>query len=355
MKQMKKLANEIFIEGLSGMATGLFATLIIGTIIQQIGGLIPGVIGELLFIIGKVAASVTGVGIGCGVAVRFKESPLVIMSAATCGMIGAFASKILAGTVLVDGNIVYTGPGEPLGAFIAAIAGIYMGRLVSGKTKVDIIITPLLSILTGSAVGLMLGPPISRAMMFIGELINISTTQQPFVMGILVSVLMGMVLTLPISSAALGVILNLSGIAAGAATVGCCANMVGFAVASYRENKVNGLLAQGLGTSMLQIGNIMRKPIVWLPVIITSAILGPVSTMVFHMTNNATGSGMGTAGLVGQITTFQTMTAEGIAPGVVLLQIAVLHFVLPAVLTFIVSEFMRKKQWIKDGDMKLSV
>ena len=355
MKQMKKLANEIFIEGLSGMATGLFATLIIGTIIQQIGGLIPGVIGELLFIIGKVAASVTGVGIGCGVAVRFKESPLVIMSAATCGMIGAFASKILAGTVLVDGNIVYTGPGEPLGAFIAAIAGIYMGRLVSGKTKVDIIITPLLSILTGSAVGLMLGPPISRAMMFIGELINISTTQQPFVMGILVSVLMGMVLTLPISSAALGIILNLSGIAAGAATVGCCANMVGFAVASYRENKVNGLLAQGLGTSMLQIGNIMRKPIVWLPVIITSAILGPVSTMVFHMTNNATGSGMGTAGLVGQITTFQTMTAEGIAPGVVLLQIAVLHFVLPAVLTFIVSEFMRKKQWIKDGDMKLSV
>ena len=355
MKQMKKLANEIFIEGLSGMATGLFATLIIGTIIQQIGGLIPGVIGELLFIIGKVAASVTGVGIGCGVAVRFKESPLVIMSAATCGMIGAFASKILAGTVLVDGNIVYTGPGEPLGAFIAAIAGIYMGRLVSGKTKVDIIITQLLSILTGSAVGLMLGPPISRAMMFIGELINISTTQQPFVMGILVSVLMGMVLTLPISSAALGIILNLSGIAAGAATVGCCANMVGFAVASYRENKVNGLLAQGLGTSMLQIGNIMRKPIVWLPVIITSAILGPVSTMVFHMTNNATGSGMGTAGLVGQITTFQTMTAEGIASGVVLLQIAVLHFVLPAVLTFIVSEFMRKKQWIKDGDMKLSV
>ena len=355
MKQMKKLANEIFIEGLSGMATGLFATLIIGTIIQQIGGLIPGVIGELLFIIGKVAASVTGVGIGCGVAVRYKESPLVIMSAATCGMIGAFASKILTGTVLVDGNIVYAGPGEPLGAFIAAIAGIYMGRLVSGKTKVDIIITPLLSILTGSAVGLMLGPPISRAMMLIGELINISTTQQPFVMGILVSVLMGMVLTLPISSAALGIILNLSGIAAGAATVGCCVNMVGFAVASYRENKVNGLLAQGLGTSMLQIGNIMRKPIVWLPVILTSAILGPVSTMVFHMTNNATGSGMGTAGLVGQITAFQTMTAEGVAAGVVLLQIVVLHFVLPAVLTFIISEFMRKKQWIKDGDMKLSV
>ena len=355
MKQIKKLLKEIFIEGLSGMATGLFATLIIGTIIQQIGGLISGTIGDMLFVIGKVVASVTGVGIGCGVAVRFKESPLVIMSAATCGMMGAFASKILVGSVLVDGNIVYAGPGEPLGAFIGAVTGIYMGRLVSGKTKVDIIITPLLSILTGSAVGLLFGPPISKAMTFIGEIINISTQQQPFLMGILVSVLMGITLTLPISSAALGIILNLSGVAAGAATVGCCANMVGFAVASYRENKVNGLLAQGLGTSMLQIGTIVKKPIIWLPAIITSAILGPISTMVFHMTNNATGSGMGTAGLVGQITTFQTMTAEGIGAGVVLFNIILLHFVLPAVLSLIISEFMRKKGWIKEGDMKLSV
>ena len=355
MKNIRKLANEIFIEGLSGMATGLFATLIIGTIIQQIGSLIPGIIGEMLFVIGKIAASVTGVGIGCGVAVRFKESPLVIMSAATCGMMGAFASKILAGTVLVDGVICYAGPGEPLGAFIAAIAGIYMGRLVSGKTKVDIIITPLLSIVTGSTVGLLFGPPISKCMTFLGELINVSTQQQPFLMGILVSVLMGMILTLPISSAALGVILNLSGLAAGAATVGCCANMVGFAVASYRENKVNGLLAQGLGTSMLQIGNIVKKPIIWLPAIIASAILGPVSTMVFQMTNNATGSGMGTAGLVGQITTFQTMTAEGVEPWMVLLKIFVIQIVLPAVLALGVSEFMRKKGWIKDGDMQLNI
>lgn len=355
MKKIKDLANEIFIEGLSGMATGLFATLIIGTIIQQIGGLIPGTIGTLLFVIGKVAASVTGIGIGCGVAVRFKESPLVIMSAATCGMVGAFASKILAGTVLVDGNIVYAGPGEPLGAFIAALAGMYMGRLVSGKTKVDIIITPLLTILVGSAVGLLFGPPISKAMQLIGEVINIATQQQPFLMGILVSVIMGIVLTLPISSAALGIILNLSGIAAGAATVGCCANMVGFAVASYRENKVNGLFAQGLGTSMLQIGNIVKKPIIWLPAIITSAILGPVSTTVFQMTNNATGSGMGTAGLIGQITTFQTMVAAGVAPAVVLLEIMLLHFILPAVLSLAISEFMRKKKWIADGDMKLSV
>lgn len=355
MNTIKKLANEIFIEGLSGMATGLFATLIIGTIIQQIGALIPGTIGELLFVIGKVAASVTGVGIGCGVAVRFKESPLVIMSAATCGMMGAFASKILAGTVLVDGNIVYAGPGEPLGAFIAAMAGIYMGRFVSGKTKIDIIVTPLLSILTGSAVGLLLGPPISKFMILIGEIINVSTQQQPFLMGILVSVLMGIVLTLPISSAALGIILNLSGLAAGAATVGCCANMVGFAVASYRENKMNGLLAQGLGTSMLQIGNIMKKPIIWLPAIITSAILGPISTMMFLMTNNSTGSGMGTAGLVGQITTYQTMTAAGEEAWIVLLKILIIQIILPAALSIGISEFMRKKGWIAEGDMKLNV
>lgn len=355
MRKLKSLANEIFIEGLSGMATGLFATLIIGTIIQQIGSFIPGTIGELIYIIGKMAASVTGVGIGCGVAVRFKESPLVIMSAATCGMVGAFASKVLAGTVLVDGTIVYAGPGEPLGAFVGALAGIYMGRLVSGKTKVDIIITPLLSILTGSTVGLILGPPISSLMTFLGELINLGTQQQPFLMGIFVSVIMGIVLTLPISSAALGIILNLSGLAAGAATVGCCANMVGFAVASYRENKMNGFLAQALGTSMLQIGNIMKKPIIWLPAIISSAILGPLATLVFHMTNNATGSGMGTAGLVGQITTYQTMVGAGENAVSVLFKILLLHFVLPALLSLAVSEFMRKKEWIQDGDMKLSV
>lgn len=355
MKKVKNLANEIFIEGLSGMATGLFATLIIGTIIQQIGGFLPGTIGEMVFIIGKIAASVTGVGIGCGVAVRFKESPLVIMSAATCGMMGAFASKILAGSVLVEGNIIYAGPGEPLGAFVAALAGIYIGRLVSGKTKVDIIITPLLSIMAGSTVGLILGPPISRFMGFLGELINMGTQQQPFLMGILVSVIMGIILTLPISSAALGIILNLSGLAAGAATVGCCANMVGFAVASYRENRMNGLLAQGLGTSMLQIGNIMKKPIIWLPAIISSAILGPLATLVFHMTNNATGSGMGTAGLVGQITTYQTMVGAGESVVSVLFKIILLHFVLPAMLSLGISEFMRKKGWIQDGDMTLSV
>ena len=354
MQTFKKWLNKVFIDGLSGMATGLFATLIIGTIIQQIGTLIGGQVGDTVYVIGKMAAAVTGAGIGCGVAHRFKEPPLVLLSAATAGMVGAFASKILAGSVLVDGVIHFAGPGEPLGAFIAAYIAIEAGHLVSGKTKVDILVTPFCGIMAGSAVGLILGPPISSFMVWLGSLINWGTVQQPFLMGIIVSVLMGIILTLPISSAALGIILNLNGIAAGAAVVGCCCNMVGFAVASYRENKIGGLLAQGLGTSMLQIGNIVRKPIIWLPAIIASAILGPVSTVVLGMTSNATGSGMGSAGLVGQIMTFQTMT-QTMPPSIVLFQIILMHFILPGILAFGISEFMRKKGWIKDGDMKLDI
>ena len=354
MEKFKKVMNRIFIDGLSGMATGLFATLIIGTIIQQIAGFLPNPIGNYLFLIGKAAASITGAGIGCGVAIRFKESPLVTISAAVAGMTGAFAAKILAGTFFVEGVVMLAGPGEPFGAFLAALTAIYAGHLVSGKTKVDILITPFVSILTGACVGLVFGPPISAFMTWIGSIINWGTEQAPFLMGIIVSVIMGIVLTLPISSAALGIILNLSGLAAGAATVGCCANMVGFAVASYRDNKVNGLFAQGLGTSMLQIGNIVKKPVIWLPAIVASAVLGPISTMVFKMTNNATGSGMGTSGLVGQITTYQTMI-ESESAQMVLIKILLLHFILPALLAWGTAVFMRKKGLLKDGDMKLSV
>ena len=269
-------------------------------------------------------------------------------------MVGAFAAKLLAGSVLVDGAMVFAGPGEPLGAFLAAYVGIEFGHLVSGKAKVDILVTPIVTITAGSAVGLLVGPPISEFMTALGALINWGTEQQPFLMGIIVSVLMGMILTLPISSAALGVILNLSGLAAGAATIGCCCNMVGFAVASYRENKIGGLLAQGIGTSMLQVPNIVRKPIIWLPAILSSAILGPVGMMILHMTSNATGSGMGTAGLVGQIMTWQTMTAVE-PPMVVLVKIIVIQIALPAVVTLLISEFMRKKKWIQYGDMKLEL
>lgn len=352
MKYITKWLNRVFIDGLTGMAQGLFATLIVGTIIQQIGTLVGGDIGNTIFIIGKVAAALTGAGIGVGVACRYKESPLVVLSAATAGMVGAFAGKLMAGEVLVDGVMHFAGPGEPLGAFIAAYVGIEVGHLVSGRTKVDILVTPLLSITAGSAVGILVGPSISRLMTSLGAMINWGTEQQPFLMGIVVSVLMGMILTLPISSAALGVILNLSGLAAGAATIGCCCNMVGFAVASYRENKFGGLLAQGIGTSMLQVPNIIRKPIIWLPAILSSAILGPVGTMVLNMTNNATGSGMGTAGFVGQIMTWQTMTAAE-DPTIVLIKILAIQIILPAVVTLAISEFMRKQNWIKPGDMKL--
>ena len=354
MNMIKKYLNRVFIDGLSGMAMGLFATLIIGTIIQQIGTFAGGSVGNLIFLVGKAAAAATCAGIGVGVAYKFKESPMVVLSAATCGLVGGYASKILAGTFMADGTIVLAGPGEPLGAFIAAYVGIEIGHLIAGKTKIDIIVTPLVTIGAGSAVGLLAGPPISSFMTWLGSLINWGTEQQPFLMGIVVSVLMGMILTLPISSAALGIILNLSGLAAGAATVGCCCNMVGFAVASYRENKMGGLLAQGVGTSMLQVPNIMRHPLIWLPAIISSAVLGPVSTMLLHMTSNATGSGMGTAGFVGQIMTWQVMTQTE-DPVIVLIKILLIQIILPAVITLIVSEFMRKHGFIKNGDMKLDI
>ena len=346
--------KRIFIDGLSGMAQGLFATLIIGTIIQQIGLFVGGDYGNLIYMIGKVAAGLTGAGIGVGVARKLEAQQLVTVSAAVAGMIGAFASKLLAGQLIVDGNLVLSGPGEPLGAFIAAYLAIEIGILVTGKTKLDIILTPLVCIGTGSVVGLVAGPPISKFMAWLGSLINWGTEQQPFLMGIVVSVLMGIFLTLPISSAAIGVILNLSGLAAGAATVGCCCNMIGFAVASYRENKLGGFVAQGIGTSMLQMPNIIRHPQIWIPPILSSAILGPVSTMLLHMTNNATGSGMGTAGLVGPLMTWQVMTASE-DPMIVLVKMITIQFVLPAVVTLGISELMRKKKWIHPGDMKLEL
>lgn len=356
---IKKWLNRVFIDGLSGMALGLFSTLIIGTIITQIGAPVGHYInpsaGAVIVALGKVAMALTGAGIGAGVAYKFKETPAVVISAMTAGMIGAFATKLLNGAVFTDGVIVFAGPGEPLGAFLAAYAAIEVGHLVAGKTKIDIILTPLVTISAGSAVGLLLGPPISALMTQLGNLINWGTEQQPFLMGIVVSVLMGMILTLPISSAAIGVILNLSGIAAGAATIGCCANMIGFAFASYRENKLGGVFAQGIGTSMLQVPNIVKKPIIWLPAILTSAVLGPVSTCLLKMTNNATGSGMGTCGFVGQIMTYQTMTASGTASWLILLEMAVMHFVLPAVMAFGIAQAMRKLGWIKDGDMKLEL
>ncbi len=359
MGAIKKWLNRFFIDGLSGMALGLFSTLIIGTILTQIGSLIGSYISETVgyytTVLGKIASSLTGAGIGAGIATKFKESPAVAISAMTAGMIGAFGTKIIAGTVLINGTVTYSGPGEPLGAFLAAYVAIEIGHLVAGKTKIDILLTPIATISAGAIVGILVGPTISTIMTELGNIINWGTVQQPFIMGIVVSVIMGMVLTLPISSAAIGVILGLSGIAAGAATVGCCANMIGFAFASYRENKLGGVFAQGIGTSMLQVPNIVKKPIIWLPAILTSAILGPISTCLLKMTNNPTGSGMGTCGFVGQITTFQTMISEGTSGWIITLEIVAMHFVLPALLSLFFAETMRKLKWIKDGDMKLDL
>lgn len=352
-KKIKKIFNHIFIDGLTGMAWGLFSTLIIGLIIEQIGKLVGDcLVGNTLIMFGKICSILTGAGIGVGVAIKYKSSNFVTLSAAGAGLIGAYASKIITGSIFVNGSIVLSGPGEPLGAFLASFVGITFGNLASGKTKVDIIVVPLVTIILGGAVGLLVGPSISSMMNALGNLINWSVEKQPFVMGILVSIIMGMILTLPISSAALAIILNLSGLAAGAATVGCSANMIGFAVASYKENKVSGLLSQGLGTSMLQVPNIMKKPIIWLPAIVASAILGPLSTMVFKMTNNSSGAGMGTSGLVGQFMTWQTMS--GVENHLTLLiKILLLHFILPGLIAYLVSFIMRKKGIIKEGDMKL--
>lgn len=353
MKDIKKVLNYIFIDGLSGMALGLFATLIIGTILDQIASFLPEKIGVYFSFAALVAKALTGAGIGAGMAFKYKTSPLTGVSAAVSGMVGAFASKLIAGAVVTESGMLFSGPGDPLGAFIAAFFAIQTGRLISGKTKLDIILTPAASICVGSAFGLFVGPYASAVTTKIGEVIEWGTQRQPVLMGVVVAVVMGMCLTLPISSAALAIILNLSGIAGGAAVVGCSAQMVGFAVASYRENKFGGLLAQGVGTSMIQMPNILKHPQIWLPPIITSAVLGPISTKVLGMTCYASGAGMGTSGLVGQFMTYSSMVADGVDGKIVIAEIIVMQVVLPALLTLAISEFMRKKNIIKEGQMAL--
>ncbi len=345
---MKKIFNRVFIDGLSGMALGLFATLIIGTILCQAASLIgDNAVGQYLMFIGNMAKSVTGAGIGVGVASKLKASPLTAVSAAVAGLIGAFPNFDVA-------SLAVGKPGEPLGAFIAAYVAVEIGVLVSGKTKLDIIVTPICCILSGAVVGLLIGPYISGFMTWLGSLVNISVDNHPIVGGIVVSTLMGIFLTLPISSAAIGISMGLSGLAAGAATIGCCCNMVGFAVISFRENKIGGLISQGVGTSMIQMPNIVRNPRIWIPSIVASIALAPISTAVLKMTSTPVGSGMGSSGLVGQFAAFESMTAGGMQPWLVLIEIAVMHFILPAVVSLAVAEVMRKLKWIKPNDLKLA-
>ena len=336
------------------MALGLFSTLIFGTILSQVANYMHGNMANYMRFIADVAKAVTGAGIGVGVAAKYKESPLVTVSAAVAGMVGAFPSlHEMIGTE----NFIFTlgKPGEPLGAFVAAYVAIEVGHYVSGKTKIDILVTPFLSILSGSMAGIIVGPYITRFIKWLGELVNYNVDQYPVVGGIIVSIIMGMILTMPISSAAIGISMEISGLAAGAATVGCCCQMVGFAVASFPENQVGGLIAQGIGTSMLQVPNIMKRPQIWIPPILTSALLGPVSSALLKMVSTPEGSGMGSSGLVGQFAAYDAMLKAGTSSQVALLEIVLMHFILPGVLTFFIAKTFRQMNWIKDGDMKLEV
>lgn len=350
----KKLVQRYLLDGFNGMTVGLFCTLIVGLMLKQIGSFFDGSVETFLVGVGTLASVATGGGIGAATAYVIKMPRMVIFSSFIAGMIGANASAFVNGTLIVDGTVLLTGPGDPLGAFLAALVGMELGNLVSGKTRVDIIVTPMVTMVTGGCIGVWIGPTLAEGMNQLGEWIQVATTLQPFWMGMILSVVMGLVLTGPLSSAALSIILGLSGLPAGAATVGCASQMIGFAVASFRENKWDGFFAQGFGTSMLQMSNIVKNPLIWIPPTLTAAILGPLSTMVFKMENNPAGGGMGTSGLIGQFMTWQTMAGTR-SSGVLLAEIILLHFVLPAVLTLIFSEFMRKKGWIAQGDMKLDI
>jgi uncharacterized membrane protein len=333
METIKRLFRKYVVDALSYMALGLFCSLILGLIVGQLAKI--EFLGFLGFIAEALSASspLVGACIGFAIVLGLKYAPLVTISSA---IVGALGYKF----------------GGPVGSYFAVIIAARVGELVSKKTPVDIILTPLVTIVVGGLIARYCCSPINDFMLYLGSLINNATALSPFLMGVVVSVLVGCALTLPISSAALCIMLGIDGLAAGAATVGCCAQMVGFAVISFKDNGVGGLLSQGLGTSMLQIGNIVRKPIIWLAPTLTAAILGPISTVVFGMTNNALGAGMGTSGLVGPIATYADMSAAG-AADMLGIKIALLHFVAPAVLCLVIHMAMVRWGWVKKGDMKL--
>ncbi len=367
LNYLKTLPKRYFITAFSGMAQGLFVTLIAGTILATIADKLIGLdnyFGQTLYYIASLAKILMGAGIGVGIAHALGKNKLLVFSAAVAGLVGAWADQLIVGG---GGVAVITAkmgaaalPGNPIGAYVVTMLVVELVELYAGKTKLDIILIPLGTLLLAFA-GVYVSYPFIWLVNQLGVLIAIATKATPFVMGVVISVIMGIVLTMPTSSAAIWVAvaspvfaggnadqINAILLAGGAATVGCACHMVGFAVASYRENGFGGLIAQGLGTSMLQIPNIMKKPVIMMPMIISSALLGPLSTCVFKLLCGSSGGGMGTSGLVGVIDLFTyTQGALGIV-GIILLMI-----VLPAILNILISEFMRKKGWIKFGDMKL--
>ena len=331
---MKRIFKKYFVDALSHMAYGLFCSLILGLIIGQIAK-IPG-LAFLNFISEALSSTspLVGACIGLAIANGFQCSPLVVISSAVTGALGYQF-------------------GGPVGAYLAVVVGAKAGMLVSKKTAIDIILTPLVTVIAGGLIAKYCCSPINDFMLYLGSLINEATKLSPFMMGITVSVLVGCALTLPISSVAICVMLGIDGLAAGAATAGCCAQMVGFAVISFKDNGMGGLISQGVGTSMLQIGNIVRKPLIWLAPTLTAAILGPVSTMVFKMTNTALGAGMGTSGLVGPLATYAAMSGTGTASGILILEIITLHFVAPAIIALAIHALMSRLGLVKPGDMKI--
>lgn len=323
-------AREYIITALSYMALGLFSSLIIGLIFKTIG--------EQLNIasfveIGTFAmdSKIMGGAIGVAIAHGLKAPPLVLFSALFAG---AFGAEL----------------GGPAGSYVAVLFATEFGKLVYKLTRVDIIVTPFITIFIGYVTGKLIGMPINTFMLWFGDIINWSTTQRPFIMGILVAVLMGWALTAPISSVAIAFMLSLDGLAAGAAAIGCSAQMIGFAASSYRDNGVGGFLAQAIGTSMLQVPNILRNPAIIIPPTMAGAILAPIGTVWLQMANNTAGAGMGTSGLVGQIMAFETMgfTMQ------VFWAVLILHIIAPAFISFLFTVFFKKLGWIKQGDMKIS-
>ena len=330
-------------DALSAMALGLFATLLMGTILDVLGTQSAVLFGDnavsaFLVEIGGIAKGLMGAGIGVAVAWGLKAPPFVMFASVVTGMMGA---------TMTGFGIDFAG--GPAGAFLAVALGAEFGKMVSKETPVDIIVTPAVTIIMGGIGAKIFGPAIGWCMIKIGAFIMMATEWQPFVFGIVVSVVVGLVLTAPVSSAALCIMLDLSGLAAGAATAGCCAQMIGFAAASFKENGIGGLLSQGIGTSMLQVSNIIKNPWILVPATLAGAITGPLSTCLFKMTNIPIGAGMVTCGFGGQIGTFTDMgfTFD------VLWKVVLLHIVLPAIFAILIDKVLRKTGKIKDGDYKL--
>ena len=340
------------IDALGAMAQGLFCSLLIGTILDTLGAQL-GI--EALVTIGGYASAMSGPAMAIAIGYALKAPPLVLFSLATVG----YAANALGSTTL-DGG---AGAGGPLAVLFIAVIAAELGKAVSKETKIDILVTPLVTILAGVGLSAWWAPAIGTAATAVGGIIMWATDLQPFLMGIVVSVVIGIALTLPISSAAICAAFGLTGLAGGAAVAGCCANMVGFAVLSFRENRWGGLVSQGLGTSMLQMGNIVKNPRIWIPAILTSAITGPLATCLFHFEMNdpsgGVASGMGTCGLVGPIGVYAGWVADvasgakAAITGMDWLAMALLCFILPAVLTWAFGLFFSRIGWIREGDLTL--